>query len=103
MTKSKLGKKGFIWFTLPCCSPPLKEVRDGTWRQEPMPRPWRGAAYWLAPHGLLSCFLIELRTINSGMAPSTMGWALSHQSLIKKKALEPDLMETSSQLRFSLL
>jgi hypothetical protein len=28
--------------------------RPGTWRQELMQRPWRGAAYWLAPHGLLS-------------------------------------------------
>ena len=24
------------------------------WRQELMQRPWRGAAYWLASHGLLS-------------------------------------------------
>jgi hypothetical protein len=30
MTKSKLGRKGFIWLTLPyCCSSP-KEVRTGT-------------------------------------------------------------------------
>jgi hypothetical protein len=26
----------------------------GTWRQELMLSPWRGAAYWLALHGLLS-------------------------------------------------
>jgi hypothetical protein len=32
--------------------------RAGTWRrQKQMQRPWRGAAYWLAPDGLLTCFL----------------------------------------------
>ena len=34
--------------------------RTGTWRQELMQRPWRGAAYWLALHGLLS--LLSHRT-----------------------------------------
>ena len=28
--------------------------RVGTSRQQLMQRPWRGAAYWLTPHGLLS-------------------------------------------------
>jgi hypothetical protein len=45
-----------------------------------MQRPWRGAAYWLAPQG----FLIEPRTTSPGMAPPTMGGALSHQSPIMK-------------------
>jgi len=49
-----------------------------------MQRPQRAAAYWLGPHGLLSCFLIEPRTTSSGVAPPTMGGALLHQSLIKK-------------------
>jgi hypothetical protein len=31
-----------------------------------------------------ACFLIEPRTTSSGMAPPTMGWALSHPSLIKE-------------------
>ena len=30
--------------------------RAGTWRQVLMQRPWRDAAYWLAPHGSLSLF-----------------------------------------------
>jgi hypothetical protein len=34
--------------------------RAGTWRQELMQKPWRGAAYWLAPHGLFS--LLSYRT-----------------------------------------
>jgi hypothetical protein len=31
-----------------------KSHRAGTWRQEPMQAPWRGAAYWLASPGLPS-------------------------------------------------
>jgi hypothetical protein len=35
-------------------------LRAGTGRQEVLQRPWRGAAYWLAPPGLLS--LVSYRT-----------------------------------------
>jgi hypothetical protein len=37
--------------------------RAGTWRQELMHRPWRGAAYWLAPHGLLSLlpYIVDIK------------------------------------------
>ena len=34
------------------------------------------------------CFLIEPKATSPGMAPPTMGWTLSHQSLIKKCATE---------------
>ena len=34
--------------------------RAGSWRQELMQRPWRGAVYWLVPRGLLS--LLSYRT-----------------------------------------
>jgi len=34
--------------------------RAGTWTQELMQRPWRGAAYWLAHCGFLS--LLSYRT-----------------------------------------
>ena len=54
-----------------------------TWRQGLMQRPWKGAAYWLARHGLLSLLSYRTRTISPEMAPPTMGWALPHQSLIK--------------------
>ena len=30
MTESKLGRKGFIWLTLPHCGPSLKDVSTGT-------------------------------------------------------------------------
>jgi hypothetical protein len=63
MTKKQLGRKGFIWLTLPhCCSSPrksgleLKQVR----KQELMQRPWRDVLYWLASPGLLS--LLSYRT-----------------------------------------
>jgi hypothetical protein len=51
---SNLGSQGFIQLTLPHHCSSSKEVRPETWRQELMQRPWRGAAFWLAPHGLLS-------------------------------------------------
>lgn len=42
------------------------------------------AAYWLAPRGVLSLLSTEPRTSCLGMALSTIGWAYSHQSVIKK-------------------
>ena len=57
MTKKQLGRKGFIWLTLPnCCSSlrksglELEQVR----KQELMQRPWRVVPYCLASPGLLS-------------------------------------------------
>jgi hypothetical protein len=43
-----------------------------------------GAAYSLFPMASLTCYLTEAKTTSPGMAPPTMNWALSHQSLIKK-------------------
>ena len=54
-----------------------------------MQRPWRSAAYRLAPYGFLS--LLSYRTqdyqprdgpAHSGLVLTKTGWALSHQSLI---------------------
>jgi hypothetical protein len=49
-----------------------------------MQKPWRDAAYWLAPPGLLN--LLSYRTQeHQPMGVSThRGLALSHQSLVKK-------------------
>ena len=58
--------------------------RAGTWRQELMQRTWRGAAYWLASPGLLSLLSYRTQDYQPRMVPPTMGWALPHQSLIKK-------------------
>jgi hypothetical protein len=38
----------------------------------------------LLPMACSACFLIEPRTTSPGLAPPTMGWALPHQSIIKK-------------------
>jgi len=56
MSKTKLGRKGlFLQLNFHLTEEALssEEVRAGTWRQELMKRPRRGAAYWLAPPGLL--------------------------------------------------
>jgi hypothetical protein len=60
--------------------------RVGTWRQDLMRKPWRGAACfsWPDSHGLLSLLLIVLRTTSPGMALPSMTWVLLDQSLIKK-------------------
>ena len=57
---------------------PGQELKAGTWRQELKQRPWRGAAYWLALHGLLSLlsykthvYLPRGDTAQSGLGPST--------------------------------
>jgi hypothetical protein len=76
MTKSKLGRKGFIQLTLPyCCSSP-KEVGTGTQAgQEADAEAMEGYYFlacfpWLAQ---LACFLIEPKTTRPEMVPPTMG------------------------------
>ena len=58
--------------------------RGGTWRQELMQRPWRNAASWLAPRGLLSLFSYTIQDNWLGVAPSSVAWICPHQSLIGK-------------------
>jgi hypothetical protein len=56
--QSSLWRKGFAHFMLPYRSSSSKEVWTGTWREKLMQRPWKGATYWLVPHGLLSQLLL---------------------------------------------
>jgi hypothetical protein len=88
MTKSNLGRKGFIFFHGSIEQFNIKSSegrnsnRAGTWRQELMQKPWRGAAYYLAPRSLFSLF--SYRTASPGILLPTMGWVLPHQSLSKR-------------------
>lgn len=54
MTKSKLGKKGFVLLTLPRHRKKLGQELKRVSKLEAGTDVGRGAAYRLAPHGLLS-------------------------------------------------
>jgi hypothetical protein len=58
--------------------------RAGTWRQEPMQRPWRVLLTGLLPKAFLACCLAELRTTSPGMKLLSRVCPLPHQSLIEK-------------------
>ena len=79
--------------------------RTGTWRQELMQKPWRDAAFWLAPHGLVS--LLSYRT-------QAQGWHhpqwlqpfpfIANQEHALHACLQPNLWrEAFLQLRLSPL
>jgi hypothetical protein len=64
MTKRQVGKERVYLVYTSTVLFIIKGIQDknsnraATWRQELMQRPWRGLAFWLAPHGLpqkLSC------------------------------------------------
>ena len=92
--RSKLGRKGFIRLTLPCCCSSPKEVRTGNQAgQELMQRPWRDVLYWFASPGLLS--MLSYRTQDyhpptRGPSPLITNW---------ENALQLDLMEAFPQLK----
>jgi hypothetical protein len=67
-----------------------------------MQRPWRDAADWFAPHGLLS--LLSYRTQDHQPRVACTHNELGSSTLITKKnavqaCLQPDLKEAFSQLR----
>ena len=80
--QSKLGRKGFIQLTLTLHSSSPKEVKTGTLGRNmetgANAEPWRSAAYWLAPYGLLSLLCYRTQDLPQWAGP------LPHQSLIKK-------------------
>jgi hypothetical protein len=57
-----------------------KGLKEGIWRQELKQRPQRRAAHQLS---LQDAFLISASTSYSGTVLPTVGWVLSHQSLLK--------------------
>jgi hypothetical protein len=82
-------------------------VRAGTWRQELMQRPGRDAAYWLAPHGLLSLlsYRTQVHQLRHDPTHNRLGPPPSITNLRKclMACLQPDFIETFSQLRLSPL
>lgn len=95
--KSSLGRKHCVWHTCPYHSPSLSKVRTGT-QAEAGARTMENAAYFLAPHGLLSLFLRPPGPpviFHDGLSPAT--------SIIKIEKTYPraNLMEAVSQLGFS--
>jgi hypothetical protein len=80
--RSNLGRNRFIWLTLSYTvegSQDRNSNRAGIQRQELMQRPWMAAAYFLAN-------LFSYRTQDHLLSGSStlIGWALLHQSFIKK-------------------
>jgi hypothetical protein len=76
MTKSNLGRAGFIWIICP-----ESQCTEGN--------SVRNLEAEVLFTGLLltaysACFLATPRTTRTDGAPPTMGWVLSYQSLIKK-------------------
>jgi hypothetical protein len=81
MTKKQVGRKEFIWLTLPyCCSSPrksgleLKQVR----KQELMQRPWRDVSFWLASPGLLSLLSYRTQDYHPRNGPTYKGPSPTH-------------------------
>jgi hypothetical protein len=106
MTKSKLGRNGFIWLTSPQHSPSLGKSEQGPKQEgrileaEADTEAMEGAAYWPAPHGLLSLLSYRTQDHQPRDGNTHNGLGFLHQSLIKKTpyltCLQPDLMERFS-------
>jgi len=71
----------------------------GSWRQELIQKPWRGIAYWLAPHGLFS--LLSYRTQDYLPRDGITHKGLGPPSLVAnwENDVQLDLMEVFAQLR----
>ena len=67
----------------------------GSWRQELMQRPWRGAADQLAPHGLLSLFSYRTQGHQPRDGPTHNGLGPPNSSQIKNMQYRHrDMLET---------
>lgn len=87
MTNSDLERRGFIYISLYLSghTPSLMEVREGLKAERSLEV--RALEEWgsmLALQGLLSLPYSSQDPISPGVAPSTVSWALTHWSVIKK-------------------
>lgn len=100
LTKVILGKRGFIWFSYPDHSPPLREVRAGTKARAEVGAMEEHCLLAWFPWLVQPTFLKDPRTIYPGM---TLLGPLTHQSFIKKIPLQTSaqasLMEALAQLK----
>ena len=99
-----MGRKGFIWFTLPHSSPSWKEVIQELKQGRNLEagadaEAMEGAAYWLPM--VCSASLLSYRTQNYHLRDGSTHNGLSPPPLITnlEKAIELDLIEAFSQLR----
>jgi hypothetical protein len=100
LPRSKLGRKGFIWLTLPyCCSSP-KEVRTGTQagqKEGADAEAMEGCSLLACFPGLLSLLSYRTKTTSPEMVPPTRG--LSPLITNGENALQLELMEAFPQLK----
>jgi hypothetical protein len=80
--ESNLKRKGFIWHTLPYQS--IIKENQGRNLDTRADVDLEGDTSWFAPQGLLSLLSYRTQDHQPRVVPSTVGWSLSHQSLIKK-------------------
>jgi hypothetical protein len=86
MTKKQVGEKGIylanastLLFIIEGSQGRNSNMAE-SWRQELMQKPWRGAAYWLASHGLLS--LLSYRTQDHQSRDGTINYELGPSPLM---------------------
>jgi hypothetical protein len=81
--QNQLGEER-VYFHLTLLGKSGQELKAGTWRQELLQRPQRGAANWIPLHGLLSLLSYSTRTTCPEVTPLTMHWVLPHQLAINQ-------------------
>jgi len=86
----------FLFYTscFPGQSFTARDVREGI--------AWKNAAYWLAPHGMFSCFATQPRTTHPDIAPPLVVWVLPHQlSIINQENASTNLLTGNLVEEFS--
>lgn len=86
LVRDPIGKA--TWRTLEGCIQLILQVTVHHWGRSghglKEAEVMEGCSYKLAPHGLLSLFLLQVKVICPGLSSPMMDWAFPHQSLVKK-------------------